>query len=243
MVMQRFIVIFFLACFGLAHAEDDSEIRTKLEKIMPGITIESVGVLSNTGLYEAVINGEIVYFTNDLRYVIQGDVVSLETRQNITENKRISLRKQALASLNEADMIVFSPDEPEKIEHTLTVFTDIDCGYCRKLHQQMDDYNDLGIQIRYMAFPRAGIDSESYDKAADVWCANDRKKAMDDAKDGVNVSADSCDNPVKSQYNLGRKIGVQGTPALFLESGQMLPGYVPPKRLKQILDEQALTKF
>ena len=137
-------------------------------------------------------------------------------------------------------MIVF---EPEKIEHTITVFTDIDCGYCRKLHQQMDGYNDLGIRIRYMAFPRAGIDSASFDKAADVWCAKDRHQAMDDAKDGIKVSAKSCDNPVKAQYELGRKIGVKGTPALFLESGQMLPGYVPPKRLKQLLDEQALTQF
>ena len=239
MVMQRLLFVLLLGLVGFVQA-DDAEIRASLEKVMPGITIDSVGVLDGTDLFEAVINGEIVYFTNDLRYVIQGDVVSLETRQNITENKRISLRKQALASLNEADMIVF---EPEKIEHTITVFTDIDCGYCRKLHQQMDGYNDLGIRIRYMAFPRAGVDSASFDKAADVWCAKDRHQAMDDAKDGIKVSAESCNNPVKAQYELGRKIGVKGTPALFLESGQMLPGYVPPKRLKQLLDEQALTQF
>jgi len=243
MIMQRLLLVLLLGWLGYVQADDNADIRANLEKIMPGITIDSVSVLDSTGLYEAVINGEIVYFSKDLRYVIQGDVVSLETRQNITENKRVSLRKQALAGLNEDDMIVFSPDESQKTEHTLTVFTDIDCGYCRKLHQQMDDYNDLGIRIRYMAFPRAGIDSASYDKAADVWCAKDRKKAMDDAKDGITVSADNCDNPVKQQYNLGRKIGVKGTPALFLESGQMLPGYVPPKRLKHLLDEQALTKF
>jgi len=239
MVMQRLLFVLLLGLVGVVQA-DDADIRASLEKVMPGITIDSVGILDGTDLFEAVINGEIIYFTNDLRYVIQGDVVSLETRQNITENKRISLRKQALASLNEADMIVF---EPEKIEHTITVFTDIDCGYCRKLHQQMDGYNDLGIRIRYMAFPRAGVDSASFDKAADVWCAKDRHQAMDDAKDGIKVSAESCNNPVKAQYELGRKIGVKGTPALFLESGQMLPGYVPPKRLKQLLDEQALTQF
>lgn len=240
MVIQRLVSVLLMVSAGFVYAAEDAEIRENIEKIMPGITIDSVSAVSETGLYEAVINGEIVYFTKDLRYVLQGDVISLETRQNITENKRISLRKQALASLNESDMIVY---EPEKTEHTLTVFTDIDCGYCRKLHQQMDDYNDLGIRVRYLAFPRAGIDSESFDKAADVWCSKDRQKAMDEAKDGINVSADSCDNPVKAQYDLGRKIGVQGTPALFLENGQMLPGYVPPKRLKQILDEQALTKF
>lgn len=242
MLIQRLILLLVMSFFTLtqAYAEETVDIKTKLETIMPGVTVDSVDVLNNTGLYEAVINGEIVYFTEDLRYVIQGDVISLETRQNITENKRVSLRKQALASLDEADMIVY---EPEKTEHTLTVFTDIDCGYCRKLHQQMDDYNDLGIRVRYMAFPRAGVDSTSFDKAENVWCSDDRQQAMTDAKAGVTVETKTCVSPVKAQYELGRKIGVKGTPALFLESGQMLPGYVPPKRLKKILDEQALTKF
>lgn len=241
-LMQRFLLLCFVGWLGVAQAETDdvSDIQTKLEAIMPGITIDSVSELNNTGLYEAVINGEIVYFTNDLRYVIQGDVVSLETRQNITENKRVSLRKKALADVSEDDMIVY---EPKKTEHSITVFTDIDCGYCRKLHQQMAGYNDLGIRIKYMAFPRAGLNSASFNKAEDVWCSKNRQQAMTDAKAGSDVESENCTSPVKAHYELGRKIGVQGTPALFLESGQMLPGYVPPKRLKQILDEQALTKF
>lgn len=243
MLIQRVLLVSLMSFFALpqTYAEETIDVKAKLEKIMPGVKVDSVAELNNTGLYEAVINGEIVYFTNDFRYVIQGDVVSLETRQNITENKRVSLRKQALASLKEADMIVY--EATKKTEHTLTVFTDIDCGYCRKLHQQMADYNDLGIRIRYMAFPRAGVDSASFDMAEDVWCSDDRQQAMTDAKSGVTVETKTCNSPVKAHYDLGRKIGVQGTPALFLESGQMLPGYVPPKRLKQILDEQALTKF
>ena len=103
----------------------------------------------------------------------------------------------------------------------------------------MDKYNDLGIRIRYMAFPRAGVDSEAYDKAEDVWCSDDRKQAMTDAKNGKEVDSDSCITPVQAQYEMGRRLGVNGTPALFLETGEMLPGYVPPKRLKQILDERA----
>jgi len=242
-LIQRVLLVTLISLFALAqtYAEETVDVKAKLEKIMPGVKVDSVAELNNTGLYEAVINGEIVYFTEDLRYVIQGDVVSLETRQNITENKRVSIRKQALASLKETDMIVY--ESTKKAEHTITVFTDIDCGYCRKLHQQMADYNDLGIRIRYMAFPRAGIDSESFNKAEDVWCSDDRQQAMTDAKAGATVETKTCNSPVKAQYELGRKIGVQGTPALFLETGQMLPGYVPPKRLKQLLDEQALTKF
>lgn len=239
MLKRHWLMLPLLAWISVALAVDDSEIKSKLESIMPGIKIESVKQLDNTGLYEAVINGEVIYFSEDARYVFQGDVVSLETRQNVTETKRVSLRKVALSGLNEKDLIIY---EPKKTLHTLTVFTDIDCGYCRKLHQQMKDYNDMGIRIRYMAFPRAGIDSDAYNKAADVWCAKDRQQAMTDAKAGKDVNAKSCENPVKAHYEMGRRLGVTGTPALFLETGEMLPGYVPPTRLKQILDERALAE-
>ncbi len=235
MIKLHYFWLPLLAWMGMTHADD--ALKAQLEQVMPGVTVDNIEPLgNNTHLYEATINGEIVYFSEDWRYVFQGDVVDLKTRENITENKRVSLRKEALASLDEADLIIY---EPKKTEHTLTVFTDIDCGYCRKLHQQMDKYNDLGIRIRYMAFPRAGIDSEAYDKAEDVWCSDDRKQAMTDAKNGKQVDSDSCTTPVKAQYEMGRRLGVNGTPALFLESGEMLPGYVPPKRLKQILDERA----
>jgi thiol:disulfide interchange protein DsbC len=226
-----------LAWMGLVQASDTNAIKDKLAEIMPGVTIESVQPLDNTGLYEAIINGEIVYFSKDARYVFQGDVISLEKRQNITELKRVDLRKQTLASVDDAEMIVY---EPKKTEYTLTVFTDIDCGYCRKLHEQMAEYNALGIRIRYMAFPRAGVDSESYDKAVDVWCAKDRNQALTDAKNGIEVNSETCKAPVQAQYELGKRLGVSGTPALFLESGELLPGYIPPKRLKEILDQKAL---
>lgn len=220
---------------GIVQA-DDTDVKKKLEAVMPGVTFDSLRKLDNTGLYETVINGEIIYFSEDGRYAFQGDVISLETRQNITEAQRLKLRKEKLASLDEADLIIY---EPKDTKYTLTVFTDIDCGYCRKLHSQMDAYNDLGIRIRYMAFPRAGIDSESYDKIEAVWCANDPKQAMTDAKNGKKVESEQCSSPVKAQYQIGRQLGVTGTPALFLESGEMLPGYVPPSRLKKLLDDKA----
>ncbi|MFW5451474.1 MAG: thioredoxin fold domain-containing protein [Methylophagaceae bacterium] len=237
MLKRQLLWLPLLAWMSVAQSADQATMKSQLEEMMPNISIESMKVLDNTGLYETVINGEVIYFSEDLRYVFQGDVIALETRENVTENKRASLRETALALLDEADLIVY---EPKKTEHTLTVFTDIDCGYCRKLHQQMNEYNDLGIRIRYMAFPRAGLESESFDKAEDVWCAKDRKLAMTEAKNGQQVDSDSCNTPVKAHYELGRRLGVSGTPALFLENGEMLPGYVPPKRLKQELDRRAL---
>jgi len=235
MLKRHFLWLPLLAWMGIAQ-EDNTEMLAKLKEIMPNVEVESIQPVANTGLYEAVIRGEIIYFSEDVRYVFQGDVIELSTRDNITEKKRVNLRKEAIDTLNEADMIVY---EPKKTDYTLTVFTDIDCGYCRKLHNQMAEYNALGIRIRYMAFPRAGIDSESFDKAEDVWCAKDRQQAMTDAKNGRDVKSEDCKSPVQAQYELGRRIGVSGTPALFLESGEMLPGYVPPSRLKKILDSKA----
>ena len=219
----------------MSLAQADVVLKDKLEALLPGMIVQSLEPLENTGLYEALVDGEIIYFSKDGRYVFQGDIIDIESRQNITENKRIGLKKEVLASFNEADMIIF---EPEKTKHTLTVFTDIDCGYCRKLHQQISEYNALGIKVRYMAFPRSGIDSESFDKAVNVWCADDPKQAMTDSKSGANIEVNKCDDPIKDHFEAGRQLGVTGTPALFLESGQLLPGYIPPMRLKKILDEQ-----
>jgi thiol:disulfide interchange protein DsbC len=233
MLKHFYLYISLLATMSLAQA--DVVLKDKLEALLPGMIVQSLEPLENTGLYEALVDGEIIYFSKDGRYVFQGDIIDIESRQNITENKRIGLKKEVLASFNEADMIIF---EPEKTNHTLTVFTDIDCGYCRKLHQQMSKYNALGIKVRYMAFPRSGIDSESFDKAVNVWCADDRKQAMTDSKSGANIEVNKCDNPIKDHFEAGRQLGVTGTPALFLESGQLLPGYIPPMRLKKILDEQ-----
>jgi thiol:disulfide interchange protein DsbC len=235
-MLKRSFLWLVLLCVTSAHA-DVTEVKKNLQAMMPGISLDSIRPLDNTGLYETVINGDIIYFSADGQYAFQGDVISIETRENITENKRLLLRKDVLASLNPDDMIIYSPEKPK---YTLTVFTDIDCGYCRKLHSEMEEYNKLGIAIRYMAFPRAGIDSESYDKADAVWCSDDRHKAMTDAKNGKRVDSKSCESPVKSDYEIGGKLGVQGTPALFLESGEMLPGYVPPARLITLLNQKAL---
>jgi thiol:disulfide interchange protein DsbC len=119
------------------------------------------------------------------------------------------------------------------------VFTDIDCGYCRKLHAQMEEYNANGIAINYMAFPRAGIGSRSYEKAVSVWCADDQQAAMTLAKAGSDPDPKQCDNPIAEQYQLGLSMGVSGTPNMMTQSGQLIPGYVPPEQLRERLEKMA----
>ena len=151
--------ILVLSLFGVSvvHADND-ELRKKIEKSLPDVKVTSLKAVDDTGFYEAVINGQILYFSKDGRYVIQGDMVSLDSRINLTEQRRVSLRKDALAKLDEKDMIIFGP---QKAKYTITVFTDIDCGYCRKMHAEMEKYNDLGIRVRYLSFPRGGLGSSA----------------------------------------------------------------------------------
>ena len=158
-----------------------------------------------------------------------------DTRTEITENRLSELKVAALAAVGEDQMIIYGPEDAKD---TVTVFTDIDCGFCRKLHSEMAKYNDEGIRIRYLFYPRAGIGSESYNKAVSVWCAEDRKAAMDKAKAGGEVERKTCENPVEAHYELGQTMRLSGTPALILEDGEMVPGFVPPDKLRKALDQR-----
>ena len=214
---------------------DKSKIETatkNLKMMVPGLTDASVSFAPVPGLYEVVVGTDVLYVTQDGRYLIQGSIIDLETRENLTAPRVAQVAAEAIEALGEENMVIY---EPKETKHTVTVFTDIDCGYCRKLHSQMDDYLAYGIRIRYLFYPRAGIQSESARKAEAVWCADDRNAAMTIAKTGQKVEMKDCDNPVSNHYALGEQMGIRGTPALILEDGEKLPGYVPPDRLNQYL--------
>lgn len=206
---------------------------SKLQAALGGVQPDSVADSALPGLYEVTIGAQILYLSEDGRYVIQGDIVDLASSDNVTENRRNGLRAKAIEAVGEDKMIIFSPKGETK--YTITVFTDLDCGYCRKLHQEIASYNDLGIKIRYLMFPRTGLNSESYDKAVSAWCADDRNEALTRAKRGETIEPRTCDNPVSQHYNLGQQLGVRGTPSIILADGEMVPGYVPADRLLQML--------
>lgn len=234
-------LVMLLTGFTNVYAQESDAakaLRAQLHEAMPDMQLQSLNQLADSGLFEAVINDRVYYFTDDGQYLIQGNVLSMATRENITQRRELGIKSDILSRQNPDDLITFAPD---KTDYMLTVFTDVDCAYCRKLHEEVAEYNKLGIGIRYMAFPRAGIESESAEKLVEVWCAKDKQQAMTDAKAEREIkNGKICkDNPVIAQFETGQRLGVEGTPALFLENGQMLPGYVPPKRLREILDENA----
>ncbi len=230
-------LIFLLASFSL-QAEETEEVqalRRVLAKSMAGTTIDAIQESEIPGLYEVVIGPRLYYVSRDGRYLLQGHLIDLQTRTDVTEAKLKQTRIKALENMNEDKMIIFSP---AKQEHTITVFTDIDCGYCRRLHSQIDEYLKRGIQVRYMFFPRAGKDSESYKKAVSVWCAKDRQKALTAAKQGQGIEMKTCDNPVDEHMRLAQDFGVSGTPMIITDRGVVLPGYVPPDALERYLKEK-----
>jgi len=217
---------------------DYSAVEERIRTLAPNAKEIAISETPIEGILMVQVSGDIVYMTADGGYMFQGRVVNMDTREDLTESAKSEVRRELLAGVDATKQISFSPEEPT---YDLMVFTDIDCGYCRKLHAQVDGYNENGIAIHYMAFPRAGIGSRSYEKAVAVWCADDQQEAMTQAKLGGEPDPDECENPIAEQYQLGQALGVTGTPALLTADGTLIPGYVPPEQLRERLDKMAGT--
>jgi thiol:disulfide interchange protein DsbC len=213
------------------EAAKDKDPRAALAaKIPGGAKAEELRASPIAGVYELARGTEIAYVSEDGKYAIAGDLYELQSDKNLTEATRRAERTRMLAAVPESQMVVFSPKDPK---YTVSVFTDVDCTYCRKLHSQIAEYNRLGIKVRYLFFPRTGPDTESWAKAEAVWCSANRGEALTRAKRGDEIARPkTCANtPVAREYQLGEDVGVRGTPAIVLENGEMLPGYLPPAQL------------
>ena len=227
----------WLAVGSVAAAETESaeqRIRNSLKVLLPGVVPDSVRETPIEGVYEVLFGPRLIYITGDGRYVLQGSLIDLEKRENLTEPRLREAKMQALEQVGEDNMIIFGSP---LAKHTITVFTDIDCGYCRKLHSEIERFQEQGIRVRYLLYPRAGPGSPSYVKAVSAWCADDRQAALTAAKQGKEIESRSCENPVQDHLVVGRQFGLQGTPLIVLESGETIPGYVPPNKLIKVLEQ------
>lgn len=228
-----FITLTFLS-LSVSYA-DEAAIRKSLDESMPSLKIDSIKPSEVKGLYEVVIGANIFYISNDGKYMLQGHLIDVKERKDLTESKLAETRRQSIEKLGENKMIIFNP---KNIKHKVTVFTDIDCGYCRKLHSEMDQYLAKGIVVQYLFYPRAGKGSDSYDKAVSVWCADDRNAALTTAKNGKTLQTTNCKNPIDEHMNLAVEFEVRGTPMIVTEKGNIFPGYVPADRLAQALQSE-----
>jgi len=236
--MNTFIKVAALCFAGLAWSvanADENEIKRAFAASMPEITIDSIKPAEIKGIFEVTVGSSILYVSGDGKYLLQGRLIDVASRTDLTEKKLSQKRLAALERLGEDKMIIFKP----KIQkYTVSIFTDIDCGYCRKLHSEIDQYQAEGITIRYLFFPRAGKGSESYNKAISVWCADDRNAALTTAKNNQAIPTKTCENPVDEHMKLAEEFEVRGTPMIVTERGNVYPGYLPAKQLVEALETE-----
>jgi thiol:disulfide interchange protein DsbC len=212
-----------------APSEIPADVRSRVVAKLPGATPDDVSASPIPGLYEVTMGGLIAYVSEDGKYLVSGSVYDLDTQMNLTASRRNAARAKALAAASESQMIVFGP---QNAKMTVTVFTDIDCGFCRKFHNQMADVNKAGVRVRYLMYPRTGPGTESWRKAEQVWCSADRRDALTRAKRGEPLKAKACgDGAIKTQYELGSDLGVEGTPAIFTQTGDYIGGFLTPAEL------------
>ena len=216
---------------GQAPADPRVQIAAKI----PGARPEDLRPSPVPGIYELTRGADLVYVTPDGKYAFIGDLYDLPKNNNLTELQRKQIRVKLIGAVPESEMVIFGPKNPR---YTVTVFTDVDCAYCRQLHSQINEYNRLGVRVRYLFFPRTGPNTESWTKAEEVWCSADRNDALTRAKLGQALKAKPCaNNPVARHYALGKDFQLEGTPAIVMADGELVPGYMPPDLLVQHLQE------
>ncbi|WP_137819499.1 DsbC family protein [Pseudomonas sp. 2FG] len=236
---MRVTRIFAAVALGLAStlalaADPDQAIRKTLQSLQPDMAIEAIAESSMPGLFQIQLKGgRLLYASADGQFIIQGYLFQFKDGEavNLTEKAESRSIAKEVNAIPLSEMVVFAPKAPRT---HITVFTDTDCGYCQKLHSEVPELNRRGVEVRYVAFPRQGLGSHGYNTLVSVWCAKDRQAAMNLAKSREELPAAQCENPVAKQFQLGQMIGVNGTPAIVLANGQLIPGYQPAPQLAKI---------
>ncbi len=239
---MRTMLWLMLSGAAAVHAADAEEtrVRAALGKLVPGAVVESVRPSRMPGVSEAIIAGQVLYVSSDGRFLLQGKLFDVQKGEDLTAEAESGLRRSALSKVGSDQRISFKAMNEK---HKVTVFTDIDCGYCRKLHQQMSAFNAAGISVDYLMFPRQGMPSVSFDKAAFVWCAVDQQDALTTSmRDGeiADSAQKTCKHPVEATMKLGQQLAKLGTPTIVAADGSVLGGYVDAAQLSQRLDALAV---
>lgn len=205
-----------------------AKIREELAKMIPQASTAEIVSTDADSVYRIELQGNYAYVYTHGDFVLLGDLYNTEERVNVGEQARSAQMAALIADVPINKMIVFGPQDAKR---HITVFTDIDCGYCRKLHLEIPELNEAGIQVRYLAFPRAGVGSQSHKKYVSVWCSDDQQESLTAAKSGNSVPSAECSNPVEETYKLGQQVGVRGTPTIIFDDGTVTPGYIPSDEL------------
>lgn len=225
------------AAWSADSAEVPGEARERIAGLFESIAPENVKSSPIDGWYTIQKGSFVAYISEDGRYLLQGDLIDLDTKANLSEESRTDARQELMSQVPDSEVILFSPDD---VKYTVSVFTDVDCTYCRRLHNQIEQYMANGIEVRYLLYPRGGPASATWNTSEAVWCAKDRGEALTMAKQDQTFDSPSCDaSVVQDHYVLGQEIGLSGTPAIVLDDGELIGGYLPPDALKMRLEQKA----
>jgi len=232
LLLAPFASLFTTAVMAESTLED---IEAKISERLPGIGITSLGETPVDGLYELVSDGQIYYVNESADYLIDGSIIRLSDRINLTDSRLGGIHMSQIADIGEENMLVYTPETESP--RSITVFTDISCGYCRRLHAEMDTLLEEGISVRYLLFPRAGLGSQGHKDLESVWCADDPQAAMTNAKAGGQIEPLTCDNPIEQHVALAERLGLRGTPLIYTDSGEKIPGYREAGALASMVNE------
>ncbi len=233
-MLTRILLLFFLLSGQNLWAQTQNQaeiaqVKKNIQKIMPGLPISSLKTTPVKNLYELMVGDSIVYITGDAKYYLAGKLFDVVNQVNLTDAASNQLRKKQLKKVSKDEMIIF----PAKGEHkyTMSVFTDTSCPFCSRLHKEVPELNENGVEVRYMLYPRAGVGSHAYQTMVNVWCSKDRQKALTKAKETGELENKNCDTPIGKHMALAREMGLSGTPMIVLENGALINGYKPAKAI------------
>ncbi len=236
---MRHLAYLLLLSVGLVQADDTTDrLQQQLATILPGLQMDSIAPSPLPGVYQVLYGSQVLYISADGKIALQGRMIDVATRRDLTEPVLNTSRKAIVDGIPESEMIVFEP-AGGKARFTLTTFTDIDCPYCRKMHAEIKQLTDSGVRVRYMLYPRAGVDSPSYSKAVSVWCAENQQEALTLSKAGKEIEDKQCANPVDRHMELARALGLRGTPMSLMEDGGVIGGYLQPEAMIARLSGEA----
>jgi thiol:disulfide interchange protein DsbC len=229
-----------LAMFPASADETSTEldlVRERVAEMFDLIDQDDVSISPVDGWYTIHKGSIVAYISADGRYLLQGDLIDLDTQANLSEAVRNEARRELMASVKDEDVILFSPAD---VKYSVSIFTDVECTYCRRLHSQIDEYLAHGIEVRYLMYPRNGPTSRAWSTAEEVWCSSDRNSALTAAKMDRKFASTDCDaSIVQEHYDMGHDVGLSGTPAIVFDDGTLISGYLPPDQLKARLDQGA----
>ena len=234
-MIRIFLSCIFCLMFSVSTVAGEQEmkqVKAELIRSFPELSTATVEPAPISGLYQIEFDAKVFYATENGKYLFMGDLVDLGAHTNLTEARRAAIRVRMIDEMGEENMIVMGPAKPKR---TLTVFTDVDCPYCAKFHLEVPTLNKYGVKVRYLFYPRTGLNTASYHRAVAVWCADDRAQAIGIAKAGGKLNMKTCTNPVEKEYRLGQRLEIGGTPTIVFDDGKMIPGYVPAARLLSML--------